>query len=310
MTPTNLSLLALTALALLAPTDALAQGKTMLVFTSGETERSTTIVETFKTVADFDATKLSFDLGASEEEAYFVAESLQGMEASLIFAVGDTALKVAAREFRGIPIIYADARAATAAAVGRTDILEVEQRADPKLTIERLMTLMPSVDTVGAIYSVKDRSPYWDQMEAAAAAAGIDFVTARVANPDEVPNAQTGLMAEAQWIVIQRDGRLWTPATLSRLFHDAQLSDFPIVTYSVDHLDSPQPPALVMISDAAGLGEAAARMARAIIVDGTPVAEVEPAYPAPIVIGDKGALARGHVRLTKKTTAAVDDWRQ
>src|SRR5690606_29055042 len=112
----------------------------------------------------------------------------------------------------------------------------------------------------------------------------------------------------AQWIVLQRDGRLWTPATLSRVFHDAQLADFPIVTYSVDHLDSPQPPALVAVSDAAGLGEAAAKMARSIIVDGVPVAEVEPAYPAPIVIGEKTSLSRGHVRLTRRTTAAVDRW--
>lgn len=290
----------------LTPSEAWAQ--TLLVFTSGTSDRSTAIVETFKSAVDFDSTKLSFDLGASEEEAYFVAESLQGMDAQLIFAVGDTALKVAAREFRGIPIIYADARAATAAAVGRTDILEVEARVDPKQMIERLRTLMPKVDSVGAIYSIKDRSPYWTKMEEAAEEAGLKFVRARVANPHEVPNAQISLMAQTQWLILQSDGRLWTPAALSRLLHDAQLANFPVVTYSLAHLDSPQPPALVMITDAAGLGDAAARMARQIVAEKVPVSEVEVAYPPPIVIGDKGSLARSRVLLTKRTTQAIHQW--
>jgi ABC-type uncharacterized transport system substrate-binding protein len=168
---------------------------------------------------------------------------------------------------------------------------------------------MPQVDAVGAIYSVKDGSPYWDQMSRACEEAGINFVTARVANSYEVPNAQAGLMAQAQWILIQRDGRLWTPATLSRMFVDAQLGHFPIVSYSTSHLDSPQPPALVVSTDAAGLGRAAAEMARSIIVDGTAVEEIEPTYPGVIVIGDKGVLAGSNVRLTRKTTAGVDEWR-
>lgn len=285
-----------------------AQGKTMLVFTSGSDDRSTAIVDAFKEHADFEATKLSFDLGASEEEAYFVAESLQGMEASLIFAVGDTALKVAAREFRGIPIIYADAKAATAAALGREDVVEVEQRVDPVLMMERLRTLMPKVDTVGAIYSSKDRSRYWGLMEQAAQDAGLRFVKAQVASSAEVRNAQVSVTAEAQWLIIQQDGRLWTPTTLSRLFHDAVLDGYPVMSFSLAHLDSPQPPSVVMITDAPGLGLAASQMARQVLADDVDIRQIEPAFPPPIVVGNKRSLHASRVLLTKRTTQAIDRW--
>lgn len=305
---TTIHMLLLAGLTLTASSSAWAQDNTMVVFTSGETDRSRAIVDTFKGAGDLDATTLSFDLGTDEEEAYFVAESLQGFEATMIFAVGDIALKVAAREFRNIPIIYADAASSTAAAIGRADVIEVEQRVDPGQLLDALTTLSPQTDTFATIYSVQDQSPYWALLEEAADARGLKFVSARVANPFEVRSAQATVSAKADWLLLQPDARLWTPNTLASLYGSASLDQLPVIGFDESHFDSPQPPSLVAITDAEGLGNAAAAMARQVFVEGRAFTDVEVRYAEPIIIGNKRQLQRVGVPLTKKAVKQVDRW--
>jgi len=297
-----------TAVLLGSASPAFAQDNTMVVFTSGETDRSRKIVDTFKGAGDLDATTLSFDLGTNEEEAYFVAESLQGFDATMIFAVGDIALKVAAREFQGIPIIYVDAASSTAAAIGRSDVIEVERRVDPIELVASLLTLSPQTDTLATIYSVQDSSPYWGVLEEAASSRGLKFVSARVANPFEVRSAQATVSPEADWLLLQPDARLWTPNTLASLYGAASLTGLPVIGFDESHFDSPQPPSLVAITDAEGLGNAAAAMARQVFVEGKDFADVEVRYARPNIIGNKRQLQRAGLPLTKKAVQSIDRW--
>jgi ABC-type uncharacterized transport system substrate-binding protein len=226
----------------------------------------------------------------------------------MIFAVGDIALKVAAREFRNIPIIYVDAASSTAAAIGRSDVIEVERRVDPGALIDSILTLAPQTDTIATIYSVQDQSPYWKLLEAETVKRDIEFVSARVANPFEVRSAQATVTPKADWLLLQPDARLWTPNTLASLYGAASLSGLPVIGFDESHFQSPQPPALVTVTSAEGLGIAAAAMARQVFVDGKDFSDIEVRFAEPIVIGNKRQLQRSGVPLTKKRVEGIDRW--
>lgn len=275
---------------------------TILVFTSDSTERSAKIASTFKDEVDF-AIRISYDLGAERDAGAFIADNIRGMPVQLVFAVGDVALKAAAREFTGVPVVHAEV-ADLAPTLGRSDIVGVSARVEPAALLDRLRTLSPGLKSVGTIRASADDDRYWGDLATACTERGLELSEVRVASAADVGNAIRQLVATVDFLVLVEDPQLWSPTALSSTLRHAYEGKLPVASWSRAHLSGPQPAAVALVADAAGVGVSAAALAGRLLKQG----KVDRKYAAPVVVGHLSALRAAGLKITKKNAEAVDEW--
>lgn len=274
----------------------------ILVLTGDETSRTAQIATSFKKACDF-AVRMSYQIGNEADAGAFIADNIRGQPLSLVFAVGPTALKIAAREFAGTPVVYAEVAEATVAA-GRDDIVGVSTRLEPRATVERLKVLHPGMGRIGLLHAATDPDGYWRHAAATADELGVKSQTVAVSSPDEVHNGFKALLSSTDLVWIQQDARLWTGTSLARIFHEAALQKFPICAFSRAHLDAANPPAVVAYGHPDGVATTASAMARNILLKEPPPLYN---YIAPMLVGHMRAMRAGGLMVNAKTVAALDE---
>ncbi|MFT7520545.1 MAG: hypothetical protein ACI9MC_002694 [Kiritimatiellia bacterium] len=147
---------------------------TILVLTSQSDQRSDVIATSFKKQVDF-AMRFTYDLGAESDSTAFIADNVRGQIISLVFAMGDLALKSSGREFSSTPKVYADVRDLSLA-LGRSDVRGVDVRTEPRATLDKLTSIIPGAKTVGVIRRSSDNREYCTLVESAAEARGRTLV--------------------------------------------------------------------------------------------------------------------------------------
>jgi len=279
----------------------------VLVLTSDSSPRSTEIVRTFKAETAF-AVRMSYDLGAAPDPAEFIAENLAEFEPAVVVTVGDLALKAASREWALAPILALEADPAIVARLSSANLLQVGGRVAAEPLFASFATLLPGAREVGMIRRAGDEDPWWGQLEAASQAAGLDLVVEDVHRPEELEAARRRLLRHVDLLLAQPDPRLWTSTALLDTLDNAARARVPVATFSAADLHAELSPAFAITAGAEGIGHEAARMCRDIIEGGAKAGDVVAAAPHPVLIGDRRALLRGLVPLTKKNTAVIDAW--
>lgn len=299
---------ALLPVALLASQAANAGDKAVvLVLTSDSSPRSTEIVRTFKAETAF-AVRMSYDLGAAPDPAAFIAENLAEFDPAVVVTVGDLALKAASREWALAPILALEADPVIVARLSRANLLQVGGRVAAEPLFASFATLLPGAREVGMVRLAGDDDPWWGQLAAASEAAGLDLVVEDVHRLEELAAAQRRLVRHVDLLLAQPDPRLWTSTALFDALDLAARARVPVATFSAADLKAEVSPAFAITAGAEGVGHEAARMCREIVEGGAQAAEVVAAAPELMLIGDRRALLRGMVPLTKKTTAVIDAW--
>lgn len=275
----------------------------LFVFTSDGSARSKAIAESFKGATDW-AIRLTYDLGAEVDAGAFIADNTRDMTVSGVFAVGDLALRAAAREYPSLPIIYADADA-DAAGVARPGVTGVTTRVDPALTLARITQIVPGIRTIGAVMGsqVDDRA-YGTRMQAAATAAGLTASTAYVSSAADARSHARELLAanDVTWLVPAPG--VWSGATLAGLFQEARLLKKPIIGFSRSHVEGGQGAQLALSANPAGIGTAAAAGIAELLGRG---AETAAPAIAPLVFGNLEALRLVGIAVTKARASAIDE---
>lgn len=273
----------------------------ILVLTGDESARTAQIAATFKKACDF-AVRMSYQIGDEADAGAFIADNIRGQPLSLVFAVGPVALKIAAREFSGTPVVYAEVTE-TALVAGRPEITGVSTRLEPRATIERLKQIHPGMTRIGLMHA-GDRDPYWVHASATAQDLGVKPFVKVVSAAGEVENAFKSLLSETDLVWLQHEPRLWTGTGLAKVFHEASLQKFPICTFNRAHFEAANPPALVAYGHPDGIAATAAAMARNMLLD-------EPAplynYIAPMIVGNARAMRMAGLMVNAKTSAALDE---
>lgn len=293
-------------LAALVATPARAQDEperpVILVLTGDDSPRAQQIAASFKKACDF-AVRMSYQIGNEADAGAFIADNIRGQPLSLVFAVGPLALKIAAREFSGTPVVYSEVTDASLVA-GRADITGVSTRLEPRAMIERLRLLHPGMLRIGLLRASADQDAYWQHTQATATELGVEPVVRTVSGAMEVDNAFKSLITTTDLIWIQQDTRLWTATALSKCFHEATLQKRAVVSFARSHLDAPNPPAMVAFGHPDGVAATAAAMARNMLLQ-------EPAplynYIAPMILGHAKAMRNAALPVNAKTTASLDE---
>jgi ABC-type uncharacterized transport system substrate-binding protein len=291
------------ALGLLWPGSARAGKPIVLVVTSETNERSTTIAQTYRERLTW-ATRMSYDLGGDPASTARIADTIRDVALSLVFTIGDLGMRTAAREFVGLPVIYADVSDASIVAT-MANAVGVAAQVDPDATLPRLKLLLPKVKRIGVVARSGDTDPYWDHLVARAGEHGVQVTVARAGSAAEVKNVVTALLLGNEMLWLHPDPVLWTAGTLTATFYDASLKAIPVVGFNPAHLDSPTPPPLVVAASAAGIGASAARLSSRLL--GVEVADAEAAaYAQPTLWASRAGLRACGAYLSKKNTPAVD----
>lgn len=275
---------------------------TLLVLTADEGERTKAIASTFKKGCDF-AVRMSYLIGDEADAGAFIADNIRGQPLSLVFAVGPVALRVATREFAGVPVVFADVPPESAPPPSST-ISGVPARLDAADLFARLAQLRPGLADVGILKGAEGGSEYWASVEAAAKAAGLRLTVKEVASADEVHNAFMALTGPTDLVWLPAEAHLWTAGSLARVFHEASIQRFPIVSFARAHADAPNAPAVVAFPAPEAVGDLAAAMARSRLVG----------EAGPEATGVRAQLV-GHVRsmraaglvVSAKSTTALDE---
>lgn len=278
----------------------------IVIFTGDTSARTAAIVRSFKAGVG-DAMLMSCYLGAEADAGAFIADNLEGVTVSAVFAVGDLALRVALREFNAAPVVWADALDAAAASI-HPRARGVSPRLDPVAVLGRLKTLKPDLSVLGVLRSSADADPYWAAVASACEAAGLQLMSPPIGGSGDVDNAFKSLIAGAGLTWIQPDPNLWSGAVLASVFHEAQLVAHPVLGFQREQLQGAQRPPIVAEADPVAMGAAAAELAGALI-GGSPPAEPQ-RYAAPVLVGNMVALRAAGVLVNKRTAAAVDEWQK
>lgn len=276
----------------------------VIIFTSDTEPRTQDIVASFKEHLG-PALRLTYDLGGRPDAGAFVADNTREIDSDLVFAVGDLALKAAAREFSTERIVFADV-VDPSVAEGRDNIEGVSASVDPAQVVARLKSLMPEMQTLGVLEGRGGNTAYYDAVAEAATRAGLGIERRSVASAADVPNAVDYLLSRSDLIWLQSDARVWSPSLLSTVFRDGAQAGKPIVGFARTHMQATPPPALVLVSDAAGQGRAAANLARAHL--GRETSSEVGTYATPVLVSRLDAARAGGLRLRKATVDVVDEW--
>lgn len=285
-----------------APGLAAQERPVVLVLTGDDSARTTRIVAAFEKACDFAAT-MSYQVGDEAAAGAFIADNIRGRPLGLVFAVGNVALKIAARELGGTPVVYAEVGDPSLVG-GRADVTGVPTRLEARGVFERLRIVRPGLRRVGFLRAAADQDAWWRRATATAGALGIDTELVDVPGVQEVGAAFESLLSSTELVWIQPDTRLWTGAALSGVFHAARLRRFPVVGFSRAHLDAPEPPAMVAVGHPDSIAAAAAAMARTRLV-GAPA--LVHATVAPMLLGHARGMRDAGLQVIATTTAALDE---
>ncbi|MFZ5477431.1 MAG: ABC transporter substrate-binding protein [Myxococcota bacterium] len=272
----------------------------ILVLTSDTVPRSAQIAATFKKSCDF-ATRISYQIGDEVDAGAFIADNIRDQGVSLVFAVGPLALKIATREFTGTPIVFSEVTEIPQ--TGGT-VVGVSTRLDPQGMIERLKKLHPGMTRIGLLHGSAADDPYWVHTTAMAGALGLKPVVRSVTTPEEVENAFKALLSSSDLVWIQQEPRIWTATVLSRVFHEANLQKFPVVSFSRTHLEAANPPAIVAYGHPDGVAQTAAQMARQILLDEPPPLYN---YVTPMLVGHMRSMRSVGMTVSAKTAELLDE---
>lgn len=275
-----------------------------VIFSGSSSPRCAAVCKGFK-AAMGEAMLMSCDLSTEADAGAFIADNLAGVSVSGVFAVGDVALRVALREFNQTPVVWADALDNAAASI-YPKARGVSPRLDPGAVLSRLKILKPDLSVLGVLRSATDTDPYWGALGAACKAAGVELMSPPVGSSADVNNAFKSLIAGAGFTWIQPDAGLWSGAVLASLFHEAIISQHPVMAFQREQLSGAQGPALVAESDPVAMGAQAAELAKALVAGAAP-AELQ-RYAAPVLVGNLVALRKAGVLVNKKSAASVDVW--
>ncbi|MBK7759134.1 MAG: hypothetical protein IPI35_22620 [Deltaproteobacteria bacterium] len=289
----------------LRPSLARADRPTVLVLSSDTSARTQTLVESFKANVT-DVTRLSYELGAEEDAAAFLADNLRELQVSLVFAIGDRAFLAAAREYVNVPMLYTDVTD-TSAVSGREDAVGLSVRVDPQAALTRLVGLLPRMTTLGAIRGLKDpETLWWDKLKESCETLKLKLDVRQVNASADVANASAALLAQCGGVLVQPDPQLWAPSVASRLLYDASLAKVPVIAFDRSWLRAANPAPFVLESSAKGLGAAAAQeaMRRLSLSD----AGEARTFPEPWLVGSKAALRALTIPLKKESAALVEEW--
>lgn len=282
-----------------------AERATVLVLSSDTSERTQTLVETFKANVT-GVTRLSYELGAEADAAAFLADNLRELQVSLVFAIGDRAFLAAVREYVAVPVLYTDVTDASAAS-GRGDAIGLSVRVDPLAALTRLQGLLPRMTTLGAIRGLKDpESLWWDKLGEACEALKLKLDVRKVNASADVANASAALLAQCGAVLVQPDSQLWAPSVASRLLYDASLAKIPVIAFDRSWLRAANPAPFVLESSPKGLGEVAAQEAMRLLALGE--AGAARSFPEPWLVGSKAALRALTIPLKKESAALVNEW--
>lgn len=291
--------------AALVPRLARAEKPVVLILSSDESPRTTTIMETFKAKIE-GTTRISYQLGGEADAAAFLADNIRDLRIDVVFALGDRAFAAAAREFTTTPVVYADVLD-TSPAEGRTNVVGLPLRVEPGQVISRMKTLLPQLRTLGAVRSARDREDrWWTRLEEGCAAQGLKLAVQRASATGDLTNAIQVLLADAQLLWLLPDPGLWTPAAVSRALKDAQLQKRPVIGFDRSWLSAANPAPIVVESSAAGLGEAAARPVLSAV--GLKTGDALSEFPAPWLLGGRAAFRALGINLKRETAELIDEW--
>ncbi|MCK6515191.1 hypothetical protein L6R46_09080 [Myxococcota bacterium] len=253
-----------------------AERATVLVLSSDTSERTQTLVETFKANVT-GVTRLSYELGAEADAAAFLADNLRELQVSLVFASG------------------------------RGDAIGLSVRVDPLAALTRLQGLLPRMTTLGAIRGLKDpESLWWDKLGEACEALKLKLDVRKVNASADVANASAALLAQCGAVLVQPDSQLWAPSVASRLLYDASLAKIPVIAFDRSWLRAANPAPFVLESSPKGLGEVAAQEAMRLLALGE--AGAARSFPEPWLVGSKAALRALTIPLKKESAALVNEW--
>lgn len=285
------------------PRRALAEDPPLVViFSNSSSPRSAAVCKGFKAALG-EAMLMTCDLSAEADAGAFIADNLAGVSVGAVFAVGDVALRVALREFNQTPVVWADALENAAAAI-YPKARGVSPRLDPAAVLTRLRTLKPDLGVLGVLRSSSDLDPYWKTVAEACKAAGVELMSPPVGGGSDVSNAFKSLIAGANLTWLQPDAALWSGSVLASLFHEAAISQHPVMSFDRAQMSAVQGPPLVAETDPASMGAQAAELAGALL-SGKPPAELQ-IFAKPVLVGDMVALRKAGVLVSKKTAAALD----
>lgn len=285
-----------------APAALAEEAALILVLTSSDDARTLAVSDAFR--AGFPtALRMSYVLEPGVDAGAFVADNIRGQRLSLVFAVGDAALRVAVREFAPAPVVYADVLD-RAIAGSRPDVVGLSPRLDPAAVVAKLGQTAPNARKVGIVRASGDADPWWDTFAAAAKGAGLDLHVRMAGGPADAEAAVRELLLATQLLWIQQDARLWTPDVLSRALHQAWIARLPVATYARTHFDSPTPPAFVLAPDAKGMGDAAAKLGQSLL---SGASSLPAAWAAPVLLASARGMRNARLLLNAKVATGIDE---
>ncbi len=292
------------ALALL-PRPARAEKPVVLLLTSDDSARTTTIVDAFKSATE-GTTRISYALTAESDAAAFLADNIRDLTVNAVFAVGDKAFLGAIREFATTPVIYVEVND-PGAALGRGATYGVPSRVDPAGSLAALRGLLPRMSTLGMVRGSRDgEDAWWNALTEAGKSTGVQVRIQRVNGPADLTSAFGVLLSESQAVILHPDATVWTAAAVGQILHNGQLAKVPVVGYDRSQLRAANPAPLILETSAAGVGLAAG--ARCMSVLGLATGGAQAVYPLPWLVGSKVACRATGMLLTKDTAAKVNEW--
>ena len=286
---------------LLVPRPAHAAKPIILVFLSDTSARTLAISSAFKAEVDF-AMRMTYDLSLEEDAGAFISDQIRGMKIALVLAIGERALQVSVREFATTPVIYADVDPSSIG-LSRAGLVGITGRVDPDTALDRLSALMPSLHTLGSLRASEDNDPYWDALAESCSTRDIALHLESVSRVADLKNACEKLYRSVDFTWLQRTASLWTGTSIAQAFHVASTLKAPIAGFARSQLEVPQPPAMVILSSPAGIGQSAGAKAREVLSAGS----TGNIYVEPMLIGHLSGLRNSRIAVTRKNSALFDE---
>lgn len=276
------------------------------IFTSREDAFTQAVVDTFSEELGY-GLRINYGLSGSQDDLRYIRENLAELRPSLVLAVGDRALKVAAREFADAPVLYLGVNDEWVV-IGHEQAVGLPNRASPTLGVPRLKQAAPTVRRIGAVRALSDDWAYWSRLEKACEVAGLTLEIAPVADPGEIPNAVRTLARSTDLLWLQPSPSLWSGGALAEAMHEAHIRQLPVLGFDLAHLAGPQPAAMVLAVEPEDLGGAAAEVAGQILREGTPADLMKLPWVEPRLYGNLEALRIGRIPVNRETELAFDGW--
>lgn len=245
-------------------------------------------------LAPFDAAVRGFEATAgvrsverfvlSETGGVNIARAVRESRPRLVLAVGREALE-RVKEIRELPVIYA-----MVANPGRTgnNITGIEMN----VPAERYLSLCKNelgANRVGIIYNPARTGALVQEAREAAARLGITLVTRTADDPREAARELEGLQTNIDALWLLPDPTVVTRDTVEAVAHFSQRNRIPVLAFAAKYLS--QGAIAVFEVDATDMGRQAGRVAHRIL-NGTPVASVQPEPPDLAILKVNRAVAR------------------